>query len=214
MDPLTRTDPRIRAAKPEAIRDAAMKCFAEQGIAATSLRTIAETAGVSLGRIQHYFVTKQQLIESIDSYVLEVFDAALHAPADSATEDLVTDAGTRMARLMSEYPAVMDYVARVLTEGGEVGNAIFDGFYRISAAQGAAFAASGLTNENLDPVWGNLLPLILRVGTVMLRPHVERYIPDSLYAPSQTARWDQAVSTMIGQGQLRPQSRRSADDTS
>lgn len=214
MDPLTRTDPRLRAAKPEAIRDAAMKCFAEQGIAATPLRTIAETAGVSLGRIQHYFVTKQQLIESIDSYVLEVFDDALHAPKHAAAEDRVVDAGTRLARLMAEKPVVMDYVGRALTEGGEVGNAIFDGFYRISAAQGAAFAASGLTNDELDPVWGNLLPLILRVGTIMLRPHIERYIPDPLYTPSQTARWDQAVSTMIGQGQLRLQSRRSADGTS
>lgn len=61
------------AARSSEIRDVAMKCFAERGIASTSLRTIAAQAGVSLGLIQHYFVTKSQLIEAIDHYVLEVF---------------------------------------------------------------------------------------------------------------------------------------------
>ena len=79
----------VPATKPEQIRDAAMKCFAEHGIAKTSLRTIAEAAGVSLGLIQHYFFTKQQLIESIDRHVLTVFNEALgtspHAPTAPGT---------------------------------------------------------------------------------------------------------------------------------
>ncbi|WP_241474005.1 TetR/AcrR family transcriptional regulator [Mycolicibacterium neoaurum] len=187
-----------KATKPEQIRDAAIRCFAEHGIASTSLRIIAETAGVSLGLIQHYFVTKSQLIECIDHHVLSIFGAAL----DVQSEVSAADAGSRFAELMSNNPDVMDYIARALAEGGAVGNLIFDGLYEISAQQGASFATRGLVRDALDPVWSNLLPLILRVGTVMLRPHIERHVAGSLYDPAQTSRWDAAVTRMIREGQM------------
>ena len=193
-----------KATKPEQIRDAAMRCFAVHGIATTSLRVIAETAGVSLGLIQHYFVTKGQLIDSIDRHVLAIFDEALGEAAPVSTaDDIVTDAGSRFAELMCTNPDVMDYIGRALTEGGDVGNALFEGLYAISAHQGATFAAQGLTPDDLDPVWAAMLPLILRVGTVMLRPHVERHISGTLYDPAQTSRWDAALTRMIREGQMK-----------
>lgn len=190
------------AAKPAQIRDVAMKCFAERGIASTSLRTIAEEAGVSLGLIQHYFVTKAQLIEVIDAHVLDVF-AQMQAEPPPAAGDLVGDASDRLTALMTENPDVMDYIGRALAEHGEVGNTIFDGFFAISAEQGAAFAAQGLTPEDLDPLWSNMLPLILRVGTIMLRHHIERHTDGPLYEPEQLSRWNTAVTRMICQGQTK-----------
>lgn len=189
------------AARPAQIRDVAMKCFAERGIASTSLRTIAEEAGVSLGLIQHYFVTKTQLIEAIDHHVLEVFAQMSGEPP--ASGDQVGAASDRLAALMTDNPDVMDYVGRALAEHGGVGNTIFDGFFAISAEQGAAFAGQGLTPEDLDPLWSNLLPLILRVGTIMLRHHIERHTDGPLYDPEQLSRWNAAVTRMICQGQMK-----------
>lgn len=187
------------AARSGEIRDVAMKCFAERGIARTSLRTIAAQAGVSLGLIQHYFVTKSQLIEAIDHYVLQVFAQMREAPPASA--DQVCGASDRLAALMTDNPDVMDYVGRALAEHDGVGNTIFDGFFAISADQGAAFAAQGLTPEDLDPLWSNMLPLILRVGTIMLRHHIERHTDGPLYDPEQLSRWNVAVTRMICRGQ-------------
>lgn len=201
--PLPRRPGQQKATKPEQIRDAAMKCFAEHGIAATSLRVIAATAGVSLGLIQHYFATKTQLIECIDHHVLSIFGDALNqGEAEAGATDQAADAGSRFAELMYRNPDVMDYIGRALTEGGAVGSVIFDGLYAISAAQGASFSAQGLLPDDLDPVWANLLPLILRVGTIMLRPHLERYVDGPLYDPAQTSRWDAAVTRMIREGQM------------
>ncbi|MCX2715852.1 TetR/AcrR family transcriptional regulator [Mycolicibacterium sp. J2] len=197
-----RREPGPEATKPEQIRDVAMRCFAERGIASTSLRVIAETAGVSLGLIQHYFVTKNQLIECIDRHVLSIFDEALGGQSEVSAADPAADAGGRFAELMYKNPDVMDYIGRTLAEGGAVGSVIFDGLYAISAAQGARFAEQGLVPNDLDPVWANLLPLVLRVGTIMLRPHIERYVDGSLYEPAQTSRWDAAVSRMIREGQM------------
>lgn len=199
--PRRRTHP--KATKPEQIRDAAMRCFAEHGIATTSLRVIAETAGVSLGLIQHYFVTKNQLIECIDRHVLSIFGEALNGESEVSAADRAADAGSRFAELMCKNPDVMDYIGRALAEGGAVGGVIFDGLYAISAEQGVSFAAQGLLPDDLDPVWANLLPLILRVGTIMLRPHVERHVAGSLYDPAQTSRWDAAVTRMIREGQMK-----------
>jgi TetR/AcrR family transcriptional regulator, regulator of cefoperazone and chloramphenicol sensitivity len=191
------------ATKPEQIREAAMKCFAQQGIAGTSLRTIAGAADVSLGLIQHYFFTKTQLIESIDRHVLAVFGDALGTTAGSPPAASADDAGDRFAALMTENPDVMDYVGRALAEGGEVGRVVFDGLCEISEQQGIAFAERHLTADDLDPVWAAMLPLILRVGTIMLRPHVERHLTSSLYDPAETARWDAAVTRMIREGQFK-----------
>lgn len=44
------------------ILDAALHCFASAGFKATSIRTIAEKAGVTVGTIYHYFDTKEALI--------------------------------------------------------------------------------------------------------------------------------------------------------
>ncbi|MBX7450864.1 TetR/AcrR family transcriptional regulator [Mycolicibacterium sp. 3033] len=189
------------AVKAAQIRDVAMKCFARRGIAATSLRTIAEEAGVSLGLVQHYFVTKDQLIEAIDQHVLDVF-AQMQTVPSPAPEDLMGDASDRLGTLMTENPDVMDYVGRALAEHGGVGDTIFDGFFAISAEQGAAFAAQGLTPEDLDPLWSNMLPLILRVGTIMLRHHIERHTDGPLYEPGQMSRWNAAVTRMICRGQM------------
>jgi AcrR family transcriptional regulator len=193
-------------AKPAQIRDAAIKCFAEQGIAGTSLRTVAAAANVSHGLIQHYFATKQQLVESIDDHILNVFHQALgtsqEAPATPMSAD---EAGGRLADLMHKNPNIMDYIGRALAEGGEVGKVIFDGLHAITVQQGAAFAAQGLTADNLDPLWAPMLPLVLRAAAIMLRPHVERHLGGSLYDIDEMSRWNNAATRMIVGGQLKPQ---------
>ena len=68
--------PRMNTRKPSAAADsdnrsrllrAATDAFAEQGFEGTSLRTIADTAGVSFQRIAYYFGSKEELwIETVD----------------------------------------------------------------------------------------------------------------------------------------------------
>jgi AcrR family transcriptional regulator len=45
------------------IADAVLAVVAERGLPAVSLTEVAAQAGVSAGRVQHYFPTKQQLVE-------------------------------------------------------------------------------------------------------------------------------------------------------
>ncbi|NTY61119.1 TetR/AcrR family transcriptional regulator [Mycolicibacterium sphagni] len=188
----------------ERIRDAALRSFASQGVAATSMRMVADTAGVSLGLVQHYFKTKADLVNTVDRYVLQVISEALRAAATpGAPAEALEEAGKRMTKLTIDHPLVINYLARALCEGGEIGSVVFDGLVGISTAQGDHFREQDLIQENLDPLWAVLNPLILRVGAFILRPHIERHLGEPFFTATQLERWDDAVTKVLREGQFR-----------
>ncbi|MEV4754862.1 TetR family transcriptional regulator [Micromonospora sp. NPDC049559] len=56
------------------IRDAALRLFAERGIAAATIRDIAAAAGVSSGLVRHHFGSKEALRDACDTYAMEWLD--------------------------------------------------------------------------------------------------------------------------------------------
>jgi len=56
------------------IRDAAIQLFAERGIAAATIRDIAQAAGVSSGLVRHHFGSKEALRDVCDAYAKERLD--------------------------------------------------------------------------------------------------------------------------------------------
>lgn len=190
----------------ERIVSAAVKSFARQGVSNTPLRKVADEAGVSIGLVQHYFGNKAGLTAAVDEYVLQVFSEVLEsAPLPSPPDEQSIELRGRFAQLFHTYPDVTDYVAHALSQGDEIGTVIFDGLLRISTVQGEGFAESGLLRDDLDFEWGALNPLILRVGAMILRSHIERHIPEPFYTPTQLQRWDAAVTSLIRKGQFVPE---------
>ncbi|WP_237573206.1 TetR/AcrR family transcriptional regulator [Mycolicibacterium lacusdiani] len=188
----------------ERIRDAALECFASTGIAATSLRTVAESAGVSVGSVQHHFGTKAALVESVNDHVLKVISGTVaSSPLTAADGDPLTEAGARLISMISSNAFVVDYLARALIEGDEFGAEIFDGLLALSTAQREQFAAQDLLRPEQDMVWAALNPLVLRLGAMLLRSHIERHLPGPLTEPDQLRRWDAAVTALIRRGQFR-----------
>lgn len=189
----------------ERIIGAAVKSFAQHGVSHTPLRTVADSAGVSVGLVQHYFGNKAGLISAVDEHVLKVFGEVLEAdPLPEPPGEQSEALRGRFAELFHKYPDVTDYVAHALSQGDEIGNVIFDGLLQISIAQGEGFSAQGLVRPDLDSIWGAINPLILRVGAMILRNHIERHIPAPFYTPEQLLRWDTAVASLIRRGQFIP----------
>jgi TetR/AcrR family transcriptional regulator, regulator of cefoperazone and chloramphenicol sensitivity len=185
------------------IRDAALSCFAVRGIAATPLRTVAETAEVSIGLVQHHFHTKAALAAAVDQYVLQVVSEALEPTTlPEPPSDGLREAGHRLTTLMAERPDVMTYLGRALAEGGALGSVIFTGLAAISAGQGDQFAQQGNLRPDLDPDWAVLNPLILRIGAIILHPYIELYLGKSFFTEPQLRRWDAAVTSLIRRGQF------------
>ncbi len=187
----------------ERIRDAALSRFAADGIAATSLRAVAQAAEVSIGLVQHHFHTKAKLTAAVDQYVLQVVSEALEPTAlPQAPSDGLEEAGRRLTSVMAERPDVMTYLGRSLAEGSAIGSVIFAGILGISTDQRDHFVRQGKTRPDLDPDWAALNPLILRVGAIILHPYIELHLGKSFFTEPQLRRWDAAVTNLIRHGQF------------
>ncbi len=90
--------------KLELIRRAALKSFATRGAAATSLRSVAADAGVSLGLVQHHFATKAGLIKAVDDYVMSVVIEMVSRPVSAHPEDSIADMGSRITNSAHRAP--------------------------------------------------------------------------------------------------------------
>lgn len=193
-------DPPEPSAK-DRIRDAALSCFAVRGIAATSLRAVAETAEVSIGLVQHHFQTKAALTAAVDQYVLQVLNQALESTAlPDSPSDALHEAGRRLIALMAERPDVMTYLGRAVAEGGAFGSVIFSGLLGISTAQREHFVAQGNTQPDLDPDWAAINVVILRVGAIILHPYIELHLGKSFFSEQQLRRWDASVTSLLRHG--------------
>jgi len=135
------------ARRKRAILAAALRLVAAQGAGAVRLRDVARESGVSVGSLQYYFDSRDQLIrEALDQHAREVVDLVPLAGDVSATP------GTRLA-------AIID--AAVLRPD-----------LRFSAALWMEFVTAGLHDDQLRPLlagayaaWRELLAEVVRAGT-------------------------------------------------
>jgi AcrR family transcriptional regulator len=189
----------------ERIRDAALKNFAAHGTAATSLRDIADTAGVSIGLVQHHFSTKERLITAVDDHVLTLISARLTTSPTASSTDPVGDFGHQVTTLIAEHTDIVDYIVRALIEQTPTGKTIFDALVAMGTDRWNQHREQQLTPPGLDHTWAALNPLILVLGAMTLRTHLDRHLPEPFTTTTQLTRWETAVNALIRHGQLRIQ---------
>ena len=182
---------------------AALSRFAQDGLGATSLGAVATSAGVSTGLVQHHFRTKTGLIDAVNQHVLQVVaDAVASRPLPAPPTDTLAELGRRVTSIMTDSPDVVDYLARALLDGDRLATSVFDGLVAISTDQWNQLAEQQLLQAEVDRTWAVLHPLILVLGTVMLRKEIDRHLPEPLATPAQLARWDTAVARLLRSGLL------------
>ena len=184
----------------ERIRDAALKSFATQGSAGTSLRAVAAAAGVSLGLVQHHFATKAGLIKAVDDYVLATVITHITKPVPDTTSDSVAEIGDRVTGMILEQPDIVDYVGRALVDGRPVGYMIFDALLNSGTARWNQRGERGESRPDLDLTWAAVNSLVLALGTFILRGHIERNLPEPLTSPAQLQRWHASVTMLLREG--------------
>jgi AcrR family transcriptional regulator len=191
----------------ERIRTAALKSFATHGTAATSLRTVAEAAGVSVGLVQHHFTNKAGLIKAVDDYVQGVVIEIIARPIPPPPADSVADMGGRVTEFIVEYPDVVDYVGRALIDGSPLGTTIFDTLAAFGMARWNQRKDNGEARPDIDVTWAALNSLVMALGTLILRGHLERQVPQAFTTPTQLQRWQDSVNTLLRDGLFQPRER-------
>ncbi len=187
----------------ERIRRAALKSFATRGAAATSLRSVAADAGVSLGLVQHHFETKAGLIKAVDDYVMSVLIEVTAQPISAPPTDSLVEMGERITRLITEYPDVVDYFGRAVVDGNALGTTIFDTFAALGEARWNQRKENGETRPDIDLTWSSLNTMVLAFGTLILRSHIERQVPGAFSTPAGLRRWLDASASLLREGLFR-----------
>jgi AcrR family transcriptional regulator len=186
----------------ERIRNAAMKSFSARGAAGTSLRTVAADAGVSLGLVQHHFATKAGLIKAVDDYVLASVLTTTSRPIPEQSDSLA-EMSARITTILTEQTVVADYLGRALIDGSPLGVSIFDALMGFGTARWNQRGERGETRQDLDLTWAAVNSLVLALGTIVLRPHIERNLAEPLTSNEQLQRWLASVTMLLREGLFR-----------
>lgn len=97
---------------PRIVRAAAVR-FAESGVEAASLRSIAKDAGTSIGMVYYYFPTKDDLFLAVveEAYAALLDDLSSSVAGASSFEERVRGLYTRIATLKSNERQILKLVA-------------------------------------------------------------------------------------------------------
>jgi len=99
----------------QTIEDAALKLFLERGYHATSMRLIAERAGLALGGIYNYFSNKEEIFSGIitDKHPYKRVLPAILAAEGETAEDFVRSAASALVSELGHQP---DFVKLMFIE--------------------------------------------------------------------------------------------------
>jgi len=180
----------------EQLLDIATDLFSHQGIQATSLRAIAERAGVTPALLNYYFGGKERLVEAMveERFLPLVTGAAasLQQAGDDPLE-LVEAFIREMSRNVAAHPWISQlWVREILCEGGVLRERLMD---RVApmvplllAQKFAAAQARGALNPELDP----RLLVVSLIGLTLL-PYAAAPIWRGIFANAQIG--DEALIT-------------------
>jgi AcrR family transcriptional regulator len=182
------------------IREAALDLFAANGVDGTSVRRIAEAAGVSPALVIHHYGSKAGLRRAVDENVIERILLALEeVPIERAGAELIEERARLVAALFRRRPALGDYVGRTLAEGGDAAASLFHRMFHF-ASRDRRLAEAGAIRAEADPFWRAMHQLLLVVGPLVLRPLVERELGGSLLAGDGFERWMKANADLLRNG--------------
>lgn len=170
------------------IREAALELFAANGVAGTSMRSVAARASVSPSLVVHHFRSKAQLRAAVDDAVVRAFTTAFDQ-VDLAGSALEVSDGLNAAvtSVIGGQPAVREYLGRALVEGSEAGQRLFDALSETLTDGLLALERRGLVRPGTDPTWRACSVLFLMLGPVLLSRQLELRLGSDPFDPEVVA---------------------------
>ncbi|MGB7449437.1 MAG: TetR family transcriptional regulator [Ornithinimicrobium sp.] len=154
------------------IRDAAIELFGERGFRATTVRAIAEHAGVSAALVVHHFGSKDGLRQAVDDHLADDIRADKFAALSSGVGLDTKSARTAIA----EHAAVFSYLSRALTEGTEAGAHLYDRLFHDAVDYMKAAQDAGLVQATADPAARAAALLNAGLAQTLLHHHLQRVL--------------------------------------
>ena len=150
----------------QSIEDAAYALFLEQGYSATSMRQIAERAGIALGGIYNHFASKDEIFQALvlaKHPYAQILPVLRDAPGEQVDEFIINAARIIQAELGNRPDFIKLMLIEVVEFGGKHFPRLFETVFPLIAPLLERFTHPG---SGVRPI---PLPLILRtlMGTVV-----------------------------------------------
>jgi AcrR family transcriptional regulator len=166
---------------PARIRDAAIECIAEHGVAATTARKVADIAGVSPGLVIHHFGSMRGLRAACDEYVAAtIHEYKSDALAGGPNMDVLA------AIRAGGIGPLMGYLAQVLVEDSEAVAKLVDTLVDDAEDYLKLGVESGMVLPSDDPRGRAAVITLWSLGALVLHRHMHRILGIDLTDPDVT----------------------------
>jgi len=176
-----------------------MRLFAERGFDATSIRDVAAEAGVSSSLVVHHFKTKARLKEATDARLISALASMIAELPTGEGADFNETAGS-MAEVLRDEPELMNYLRRMLVDGGDAASGVFLGIVEATVTELAAQEAAGIVRPSVDARTRAVFLIVNDLGAIILRDLVEQAIGVDPLGPVGMRQWGAVVMDVYTRG--------------
>src|SRR5665811_8423 len=180
-----------------------MRLFAERGFDATSIRDVAAEAGVSSSLVVHHFKTKARLKEATDARLISALASMIAELPTGEGADFNETAGS-MAEVLRDEPELMNYLRRMLVDGGEAATGLFTGLVEATVGELAAQQAAGVVLPSADARTRAVFLIVNDLGAIVLRDLVQHAIGVDPLSPAGMRQWGAVVMDVYTRGIYQP----------
>jgi AcrR family transcriptional regulator len=197
------TVPPPSGADPEArtrIRDVALELFGERGVARTTVRAVAERAGVSAALVIHHYGSKDGLRETCDEHVVTTVRdrkrAALAGPDSDPVDALRSWPGGQV---------LLRYLARTLVDGTPAVAALVDHLVDDAVGYTEEGVRAGRLRAPRHPREQAAVLTLWALGALVLREHGQRLLGVDLAGdPAAQGPYALVAAELLTHGVLEP----------
>lgn len=178
-----------------------MRLFADSGVAAVSVRDIAEAAGVSSSLVIHHYGSKEGLKAAVDERATTALIEVFADFADGGVLDVA--AGSLAARLASNLkadPLLPSYVRRMLVDGGPAGEALFRRLFDATVQTMQELEEVGVVRPAGDEAVRAAFLMVNDLAVILLRDQIAGVVGVDPLSADGVTRWSTAVMEVYGQG--------------
>ncbi len=176
------------------LRDAALRLFAERGIEATSVRDIANAAGVSGGLVRHHFGSKEALRDACDAYALAQL-VRLKEQAVSGGQAVGPEF------LSATQPVLLGYFVRSMLNGSPSSREMFSQMVGLAEDWLAANHRDGIADRH---AYGSVL-VAMELGAWMMRDQLSAALGADVLEPEGQLRMARAKVELYSKPLLSPE---------
>ena len=160
------------------IRDAALELFPEDGFEATTVRSIADAAGVSPGLVIHHYGSKDGLRRGWD---IDVVHQIRTTKEEAITSDRLDDPQT-MANTFQMAGPLMRYLGWALSSGSDAAGELFDEMVDEATRLHGLAIDTGAIEPSPDPRARAAVLLSMQMGSLILGEHVSRVLGEDIHS--------------------------------